>query len=145
MTGLAILCTLCKCAFYLLVCLTQLLISYTTFIHGGQRSMLRKKAKTGKAEIVCIQERHFKASSPKRLQHHNFPHVFLTSSEKKQAGVLIAIRDSISFQLSHSYIDPGGRFIILTCDINNVACTIVNVYVPNSHPISFLNKVKKKV
>lgn len=42
-------------------------------------------------------------------------------------------------------MDPGGRYIILLCEIESVTCTIVNVYVPNSRQISFLNKVKKKV
>lgn len=83
--------------------------------------------------------------------NRSFPHIFLLSSEKKRA--LSHQKNSVSFQLHHSRKDPGGRFIILfilICDINNVTvvsimCTIVNVYVPNSHQFFFLNKLQKKV
>lgn len=110
-----------------------------------KRSLLWKEARNNKADIVCVQETHFKQSSPVRLQHRNFPHIYMANSDKKRAGVLIAIRDSLTFQLHQVYRDPGGRFIILLCDIANVRYTIVNVYAPNTRQLSFLNRLRKKV
>lgn len=107
--------------------------------------MLWKKARATKADIVCVQETHFKASSPLRLQNRKFPRIFTANSVRKKAGVLIAIKDSITLHSHCTCMDPGGRFIILVCDINNVPCTIVNVYAHNTRQFSFLNKVRKKV
>lgn len=110
-----------------------------------KRSMLWKDVRTCGADIVCVQETHFKSSSPLRLQNRSFPHVFAARSEKKKAGVLVAIKDSVTFLLHRVCVDPGGRFIILLCDINNETYTIVNIYAPNSRQISFLHKIWRKV
>lgn len=110
-----------------------------------KRAMLWKEARACNADIICVQETHFKQSSPIRLRHRSFPHIYIASSEKKRAGVLVAVRDSLAFQLHHSHVDPGGRFIILICDIDNIRCTIVNVYAPNTRQISFLNRLRKRV
>lgn len=110
-----------------------------------KRSMLWKEAKTCKADIICVQETHFKRGSPMRLHHRSYPHVFFANTDKKRAGVLVAVRDSLTFQLIHSYADPGGRFIILICDINNIRCTLVNVYAPNKRQVFFLNRLRKRV
>lgn len=50
-----------------------------------KRSMLWKEAKSQKADVLCAQETHFKASSPLRLHDRNFPHIFLSSSETKKS------------------------------------------------------------
>lgn len=110
-----------------------------------KRSMIWKEVRSQRADILCIQETHFKASSPPRLRDRNFPHIFLACTDKKKAGVAIAIRDSVTFQTHQAILDPGGRFIILVCEVDSVKCTLVNVYAPNSRQIAFLNKVKRKV
>lgn len=56
---------------------------------------------------------------------------------------MLAIRDTVSFELKDSFIDQEGRYIILV--INNLPITLVSVYAPNSHQIRFLRKVFKKV
>lgn len=100
-----------------------------------KRSVLWKEANACMTDILCVQETHFKQASPIRLQHRNFPHIYFANADTKRAGVLIALRDSLAFQLVHSYADPDERFIILVCDINNIRCTLVNVYTPNTRPV----------
>lgn len=104
-----------------------------------------KEAGTSKADIVCAQETHFKAFSPIRIHILNFPHIFMACSDKKKAAVFLAIKNSLAFNLHPSYVDPGGRFVILVCNINTITCTLVNVYAPNSRQISFLNRVRRQV
>lgn len=107
--------------------------------------MLWKEAKTTKADIVCAQETHLKRDSPVKIRNSMFPHVYSACSEKKKAGVLVAIKNSVQFSLLQSVLDPNGRFIILVCQIDNVLCTIVNSYSPNSRQIAFLNKLWRRI
>lgn len=110
-----------------------------------KRSMLWKEARSHQADVLCAQETHIKRDSPIKIRHPNFPHTFLACSDKKKAGVLIAIKDTVQFDLLHSVVDPNGRFIILVCRIDNVISTLVNSYAPNSRQISFLNKLWRRV
>lgn len=64
--------------------------------------------------------------------------------DAKKRGVLIAIKDTISFNLLSEHFDPMGRYLIIVCDFNNVRYTLVNVYVPNRRQIHFLNGLMSK-
>lgn len=110
-----------------------------------KRAMLWKEAGSAKADVVCAQETHLTKDNPIKIQHSAFPHIYFACSDKKKAGVLIAIKNSIQFAPVKVVIDPNGRFIILVCQIDNTLCTLVNSYAPNSHQINFLNKLWKKV
>lgn len=48
-------------------------------------------------------------------------------------------------QLIQSHVDPGGMYVLLICTIDNVLCTIANVYAANTHQIAFLNKLWRKI
>lgn len=69
--------------------------------------------------------------------HRSFPFVFTANADTKSKGVLIVIRDEVSFACHTEYKDPNGRFLILVCDINSVTYTIVNTYAPNTHQVQF--------
>lgn len=71
----------------------------------------------------------------------SFSQIFISSAPVKKRGILLAIGDTISFQLHDSYFDSEGRFIILVCTINTKLLTLVSLYVPNSHQLRFLHKL----
>lgn len=75
----------------------------------------------------------------------SFPHIYKASYFRKQRGVLIAIRNTVSFQLQSCTLDPEGRFIILVCTIDNVVYTIVTLYAPNRRQMQFLKTTLKKM
>lgn len=62
----------------------------------------------------------------------------------KKGGVLMAISNSVSFQPKESFLDEGGRFIIVTGNINSKPYTLVKLYSPNSHQFRIIKKVLKK-
>lgn len=93
------------------------------------RSMLWKEARKSH---VCVQETHFNKTSPTIIGNRNFPHIYLSHSDKKRAGVMIAVKNTVQFHLLQSYVDPSGRYIILICNLDNVTCTLFKTYVPNS-------------
>lgn len=109
-----------------------------------KRAMLWKEARAHKADIVCAQETHFKRDSPVKTKHPKFPHIFFSCFDKKKAGVLIAIKDTVQFNLLQEVTDPKGRFIILVCQINNVTCTLVKSYAPNSDRLLFFKQAGEK-
>lgn len=79
------------------------------------------------------------------LSHSQFPHTYFANAPTKKLGVAILIKHTVAFKHISSYCNKVGRYIILTCEINNVVYTIVSTYAPNIKQISFLNKLWKKV
>ena len=113
--------------------------------HPVKRKSLWKEAILHKSDIICAQETHFSKDSPPQCSHRNFPKVFTANANTKTKGVLTAIRDTVTFSLHTELADPGGRYLILVCDINSVTYTIVNVYAPNAHQMCFFKKLMRKV
>lgn len=73
-------------------------------------------------------------------------HIYLKLQlSTKQKGVLIAIRDSVSFYLLETHTDPEGRYLIVVGTFNNNPYTIVNLYAPNTNQLHFLKKLFCKV
>lgn len=66
-------------------------------------------------------------------------------AQPKKRGVLIAIKDSIQYTQQSLIVDPGGRYIILSCLLDSIPYTLVNIYAPNKLQLSFLNHVLRKV
>lgn len=112
--------------------------------HPAKRSSLWKTTLSGGYNILCVQETHFVLDNAPQCKHKNFPHVFKADYICKQRGVLIAVRDTLAFSLLQSYIDPGGRYDILVCTLDDINYTIVNVYAPNARQMQFHKKVLKK-
>lgn len=50
-------------------------------------------------------------------------------------------KNSLSFQLKDTLLDEGGRYIIITGDLNSKPYTL---YAPKSHQLRFIRKVLKK-
>lgn len=59
----------------------------------------------------------------------------------RKNGVLVAIKDTVTFYLLQDHIDPHGCFIILVAEIDRVIYTLVNLYAPNVKLIKFIRKV----
>lgn len=108
--------------------------------HPAKHVSLWKLAIAHNCDVLCVQETHFALNASPKCQHGQFTHVFQTSYPKKQQGVLIAIRNTVSFQLQQYITDPEGRYIFLTCTINNVPYTLVSIYAPNQGQMTFLKK-----
>lgn len=113
--------------------------------HPAKRRSLWREALQWNCDILCTQETHFQSTAPPKCTHPKFPFVYYANADTKTKGVMIAIRDTVPFQLHKSIIDPQGRFIILVCDINSSTYTLVNLYAPNARQIKFFHKILKKI
>lgn len=112
--------------------------------HLAKRSSMWKTGLSNGCDVLCVQETHFALDNAPQCQHKNFPHIFKADYTCKQRGVLIAIRDSLTFNLLNCYSDPGGRYIIMVCTLDNVTYTLVNIYAPNNRQMRFHKSVLKK-
>lgn len=113
--------------------------------HPAKRFSFWEEASKAKADIVCVQETHFHQAATPKCTHKDYQHTFFANATEKKRGVLIAVGKSMSFQLKSSHLDPNGRFIILTGDLNSKPYTLVTIYAPNSHQIRFLRRVFKAI
>lgn len=113
--------------------------------HPAKRTSMWKTAIDSKCDILCLQETHFKISAEPRCTHHQFTNIFKASGPNKKNGVMIAVKNSLTFTLHNSLIDEEGRYLALDCTLDNTRYTIVNVYTPNSGQIKFLSKLMKKL
>lgn len=109
--------------------------------HPAKRHSLWKSANALQSDILCIQETHLIKSDSPLCVNRQFPHIFHACHSTKSKGVMIAIKDTVDFQLSKILIDPEGRYLILVCSINKISYTLSNIYAPNSHQKKFLHKV----
>lgn len=76
---------------------------------------------------------HFHNNKPPKCHHNSFLRYFFANADKKCKGVMIALRNTLSFQLLQVETDPNGRFIILSALVDNQNLNIVNIYRPNTH------------
>lgn len=113
--------------------------------HPAKRASLWKTTLTHNSDILCFQETHFAHDNTPYCQHKSFSHIYKACYSRKQRGVLIAIKDTVSFQLQNCILDPEGRYIILLCTIENTTYTIVTLYAPNQRQMSFLKAMLKRI
>ena len=59
----------------------------------------------------------------------------------KKAGVIILFNNNFAFQISRTYCDPGGRFIVCDMTTNSKQLTLINVYAPNDDNPTFFTSV----
>lgn len=109
--------------------------------HPAKRSSLWKTALDSQCDILCVQETHFLQSKPPRCSHRKYPHVYCANSPAKNKGVLIAIKDTVVFNLIHEIHDDSGRYILLVAEINGITYTILNLYAPNQKQTKFIRKM----
>lgn len=96
-----------------------------------------------KCDILCAQETHFSSIKPPKYTQVKFPHIFTAIDTSKKNGVLIAIKDTVTFSLLQDYVDPQGRFIISVTEMDHAVYTLVNLYSPNVKSFQFICKVIK--
>lgn len=90
----------------------------------------------------------------KRLSSHHPQHLNAPTNASHTSSrpplppkkrVLIAVKDTVTFQPHQVTLDPNGWYIILTCTINNVNYTLINIYAPNVHQMRFLKHLTQSI
>lgn len=91
-----------------------------------------------KADIIFIQETHFKTESIPKLSNFHYPTVFrATNTISKMKGVSILFVRNSPFQVSDYYSDKEGRYLFVKGTLNGKSTTLANIYTPNTNQVSF--------
>lgn len=106
-----------------------------------KRRALWKTAMDPQCDVLCVQETRFSSVKSPKCTHAKFPHVFMAKHTSKKNGVLIAIKDTISFSILQEHADPHRRYLILVAEMGHVTYTLVNLYAPNVRSLRFIRKV----
>lgn len=83
------------------------------------------------AQIIFLQETHFRVSDQSRLKASWIGHTYHSSFTGKSRGVAILLHKSIPFVCSNVTADQNGRYLIVSGKINSTPVLLVNVYGPN--------------
>lgn len=106
-----------------------------------KRRALWKTAIDAKCDVLCVQETHFSSVKTPKFTHAKFLHVFTAKHASKKNGVLIAVKDIITFSLLQEHADPHRHSLILVAEMDHVTYTLVNLYAPNVRSLRFIRKV----
>nr|ACO51943.1 LINE-1 reverse transcriptase homolog [Aquarana catesbeiana] len=111
----------------------------------GKRWQALKEFKSSKAEVIMVQETHFKPSGSFKFASRHFPIAYTASDPSGKVGVAILIKRTSPIKILSSYLDPHGRFIFLKCSHLSTSFSLINIYAPNVGQIGFLEKVFEKL
>uniref|UniRef100_A0A8C5M717 exodeoxyribonuclease III n=1 Tax=Leptobrachium leishanense TaxID=445787 RepID=A0A8C5M717_9ANUR len=110
-----------------------------------KRHSLAAEVQRLKADVVCLQETHFKRLAHPLLRIRNFNTQYHATGPTRAKGVSILIRSNVVFQLHRKISDPRGQYLIPICSLNHKIYTLVNVYSPNTEQLSFIFGVLRRV
>lgn len=104
-----------------------------------KRQMLLHDMRRMKADIVLLQETHFRENTLPILKNRYFPTVYhSTYTAAKSRGVSILISAKILWTQIEAGTDTEGRYLFLKGRIGDVQVTLANLYAPNDHQDAFL-------
>uniref|UniRef100_A0A8C5RAT6 Reverse transcriptase domain-containing protein n=1 Tax=Leptobrachium leishanense TaxID=445787 RepID=A0A8C5RAT6_9ANUR len=134
----------------LCLCLTSSMVKITSYNVQGlnipyKRRTLYKELDSGGADVVCLQETHFRRLSHPPLKWPSFTTQFHSTGPTKSKGVSILIRNRVVFELHRKLSDPNGRYLILVCSLNHKVYTILNLYAPNENQVDYVASILAKL
>lgn len=83
------------------------------------------------AQVIFLQETHFKPSVYSRIKCGWIGHAYYSSFHSKSRGVAVILHKSVPFVCSNVVSDPGGRYLIVTGRVYDTPVLLVNVYWDN--------------
>lgn len=106
-----------------------------------KRRMLLHDMRHMGADIIFLQETHFREGSLPTLQNKFYPVVYHSRYiEAKSRGVSILISAKLQWSHIDVKLDGEGRFLFLKGRIGEVKVTLANLYVPNTHQDAFIKR-----
>lgn len=99
------------------------------------------EARRQRAQVVFLQETHFKSGSTPCLSNSRIPEVYHAfCADSKMKGVSIVLTKSFTFRLMGQMLDPEGIFLFLKGIWKDRPVKLANIYCPNSKQVTFLKE-----
>lgn len=98
-----------------------------------RRSQLLLSLQKNKADIIFLQETHFKTSSIPKLSNYRYPTFFhATNKSAKSKGVSILLAKNCPFHIKDTCIDTEARYLFVKGTLYGRRITLANIYAPNT-------------
>ena len=112
----------------------------------AKRHKILKELKKYRTDIAFLQETHLTIESNIRLYSQEYPTWYYGDTISKRArGVAIGIAKGTRFKLRDRLVDPEGRYLFLKGKIEEMECTLVNIYAPNDRPTKYIVEILGKL
>lgn len=99
-----------------------------------------------KADVIFIQETHFRNDSIPKLTNRYYPMTYhATDQTSKSKGVSILIAQHCPFQLLDTRSDKEGRYLFLKGTCHGKMITLANTYAPNSQQVPFFRAISRTI
>lgn len=107
-----------------------------------KRSKLLLNISRSKADIVFVQETHFRSDAIPKLRNPYYPTVYHASNPlHKSKGVSILIAKRCPFQITDTLVDQKGRYLFLKGSLFGKTITLANIYAPNIRQVPFFRTI----
>ena len=93
------------------------------------------------SDVAMLQETHLKNAEAVKLRQRWVGQVFSAPGTGASRWVSTLIAKRLSFKLTQEIADKDGRYIIISGFLQNIKCTLVNVYAPNTGQAEFLSRL----
>lgn len=97
------------------------------------------------ADIVFLQELHFKAGQIEYLKRRWVGEAFEAVYTSRSRGVGILINKRIPFKLVSQYSDPYGRYLIIKCELFGENYTLLSIYRLPASNMAFLKDIQTRL
>ena len=94
-----------------------------------------------KYSVYFIQEVHCTENNKNDYRAEWGYQVLFSWCTSKKVGVAILFNNNFTFQISKTYSDPEGRFIICDLTVNGEQLTLTNIYAPKNDDSNFFTSV----
>ena len=106
----------------------------TLNVQGLNFPMKRKKVHsflaTSRADVVALQETHFKSGDAYRFQSRYYTTQYHATSRNKTKGVAILISEHFPLKIDETIIDEEGRYVMVRGSCRVDLLTIASIYAP---------------
>ena len=92
------------------------------------------------AHIIFLQEAHCTDKDEIRWRSEWGGDMFFSHGKNDSRGVVILFKNTITKEIHNVIADPLGRYLIIDVTLDDIRCTLCNIYGPNTDsPNFFLN------
>lgn len=111
-----------------------------------KRSQLLLSMHKNKADIVFLQETHFRTSSIPKLSNYRFPtSIHASNNSTKSKGVSLLFAKNCPFHVTDTCIDSEARYLFVKGTLHGKRLTLANIYAPNTKQVPFFRSTLRKL
>ena len=111
----------------------------------NKRHKIFKLIKERAFDIVFLQETHTVKNDEKIYKSQYGGQIFYSHGTSNSRGCAVLIRKNLTTTIHRSIKDPDGRYLILDVTIQDLRCTLCNVYAPNTDDVAYFVEVISNV